>query len=86
MREPKIWPFTPSAASLISPQASGAILSGVKLRATSSRARFSSVLAGIVPTIRVNANGAMQLERTLKRCMSIAIDFDRPATPSFAAE
>ena len=40
---------------------------------------------GMVPIMRLHANGEMQFERTLKRCMSSAMDFDRPTMPSFAA-
>ncbi|MGY3080753.1 hypothetical protein ACVWZZ_007161 [Bradyrhizobium sp. LM6.10] len=39
----------------------------------------------MVPIMRVHANGETQLERTLKRLMSSAIDFDRPTMPSLAA-
>ena len=35
--------------------------------------------------MRVQANGAMQFERTLKRCMSSAIDRDSPTIPNLAA-
>ncbi len=35
--------------------------------------------------MRLQANGATQFERTLEFAMSSAIDFDRPAMPSFAA-
>jgi len=35
--------------------------------------------------MRVHATGAMQLERTLKRCMSTAMFLERPAMPSLAA-
>ena len=51
----------------------------------STRAFCASVSAGMVPIMRVQANGEMQLERTLKRAMSSAIDFDRPTMPSLAA-
>jgi hypothetical protein len=43
------------------------------------------VSAGIVSTIRVKANGAMQLDRTLNFAMSSAMHFDSPATPSLVA-
>ena len=36
--------------------------------------------------MRLRANGAIQFERTLKRAMSSAIDFDSAAMPSLAAE
>ena len=35
--------------------------------------------------MRVQANGAMQFERTLKRAMSSAMPRDRPTMPIFAA-
>jgi len=35
--------------------------------------------------MRLQANGAMQFERTLKRAMSSAIARDSPTMPSFAA-
>ena len=35
--------------------------------------------------MRVQANGAMQFERTLKRCMSRAIPRESPTMPNFAA-
>ncbi len=36
--------------------------------------------------MRLQANGAMQFERTLKRAISSAMDFESAAMPSFAAE
>ena len=39
---------------------------------------------GIVPISRDQANGAMQFERTSKRYMSRATDFDSPTMPSLA--
>ncbi len=85
LRAPKTCPLTSFALSAIRPTASGAIFSGVIRFTTAKRARFSSLFAGIVPTIRVNARGAMQFERTLNFAMSIAIDLESAATPSFAA-
>jgi hypothetical protein len=41
---------------------------------------------GIDAVIAVQAQGAMQFERTLNFAMSSAIDFDKPTTPIFAAE
>ena len=35
--------------------------------------------------MRVQANGAMQFERTLKRCMSSAMPRESPTMPNFAA-
>ena len=51
----------------------------------STRAFSSGVSVGMVPISRDQANGETQLERTLKRAMSSAIDFDRPTMPSLAA-
>ena len=51
----------------------------------STRAFCSGVSAGMVPIMRLQAKGEMQFERTLKRSMSSAIDFDRPTMPSLAA-
>ena len=44
------------------------------------------VRAGKEFVIRLHAKGAMQLDRTLKRSMSSAMDFESATTPSFAAE
>ena len=51
----------------------------------STRAFCSGVSTGMVPISRDQANGETQLERTLKRAMSSAIDFDSPTMPSLAA-
>ena len=51
----------------------------------STRAFCSGVSTGMVPISRDQANGDTQLERTLKRAMSSAIDLDRPTMPSLAA-
>ena len=40
---------------------------------------------GMVPIIRLQAKGEIQFERTFKRDISSAIDFDNPAIPSLAA-
>ena len=56
--------------------ASGAILAGVICFSFSTRACCSGVSVGIEPIMRLQANGAMQLERTLNFAMSSAIDFD----------
>jgi len=63
----------------------GAILSGVISRKRSMRRFSSSVCAGMESIMRVQANGATQFERTLKRCMSSAIERDSPTMPNFAA-
>ncbi|MNW14153.1 hypothetical protein D3C71_2123000 [compost metagenome] len=46
----------------------------------------SSVLAGMVSVMRLQARGAMQFERTLKAAMSSAMALDRPTMPSLAAQ
>ena len=48
--------------------------------------RDFGVVAGIELVILLQANGAMQFDRTLYRAMSSAIDFDSAVMPSFAAE
>ena len=55
------------------------------VRPLAQEARSASVSCGMDPIMRLQAKGVMQFERTLKRAMSSAIDFDRPAIPSFAA-
>ncbi|MNS92235.1 hypothetical protein D3C72_1263640 [compost metagenome] len=64
----------------------GAILPASIFCSLATRAFSSGVSAGIELVMRLQANGAMQFERTLKRCMSSAIDFDSAAMPSLAAE
>ena len=51
----------------------------------STRCLASGVSVGIEAIMRLQANGAMQFERTLKRAMSSAMPFDRPTMPSLAA-
>ena len=51
----------------------------------STRACWSGVSVGMEPTMRLQAKGAMQFERTRYFAMSSAIDFDSPTMPSFAA-
>ena len=53
--------------------------------AESARVLEAVESAGIDAVMRVHATGAMQLERTLKRAMSIAMFFESPTMPSFAA-
>ncbi|MCY1307335.1 hypothetical protein D9M70_572510 [compost metagenome] len=60
-------------------------MSGVIFLTFSRRWRLYSVSSGMVATRRVKANGARQLERTLKRSMSRAMHLDRATTPIFAA-
>ena len=50
-----------------------------------TRAFASGVSAGIEAIMRLQANGEMQFDRTLKRRMSSAIDFESAAMPSLAA-
>src|SRR5580658_3221018 len=86
IRVPNTWPVTPFAASEARNTAIGAFLSGVICWIFASRACCSGVVAGIELVIRLQANGAMQLERTLYRFISRAIDFDNAVIPNFAAE
>src|SRR5689334_6385519 len=65
MRVPNTWPVTPFAASDDRNTAIGAFLSGVICWILATRACCSGVVAGIELVIRLQANGAMQLERTL---------------------
>ena len=76
---------TANAASVAPLGQTGAIFSGPICLIFSTRAFWASVSVGMVPIIRVQANGETQLERTLKRPMSSAIDFDSPTMPSLAA-
>ena len=46
---------------------------------------FHKMSVGMAPIMRLQAKGAMQLERTLNFSMSSAIDFDSAAMPSLAA-
>ena len=85
MRTAKICPVTSLAASLSRNADSGAIFSGPICCMRATRAFSSSVSVGMVPIRRLQANGDTQFERTLKRFMSSAIDFDRPTMPSLAA-
>src|SRR5271165_786426 len=65
IRVPNTWPETSFAASDDKNTAIGAFLSGVIFWIFASRACCSGVLAGIEPVIRLQANGAMQFDRTL---------------------
>ena len=85
LRTAKIWPLTSRPASLARATARGAILAGVICFSRSTRACSSGVSVGIEPIMRLQAKGAMQLERTPNFAMSRAIDFDRAARPSLAA-
>ena len=86
LRTAKIWPDTSLARSLARNTQIGAIFDAVMVVLTrSTRAFCSGVSTGMVPISRDQANGDTQLERTLKRAMSSAIDFDRPTMPSLAA-
>src|SRR5215468_8993374 len=77
MRVPKTWPVTSRAASEARNTAIGAFLSGVICWILATRARSSSVRAGIDWVIRLHAQGDRQFERTLNRFMSVAIAFDK---------
>src|SRR5499426_2881964 len=86
LRTAKIWPVTSLARSLARNTTIGAILDAVMVAWTrSTRAFCSGVSTGMVPMRRDQAKGDTQLERTWKRDMSRAIDFDRPTIPSLAA-
>src|SRR5690348_8580437 len=65
IRVPNTWPVTSFAASDDRNTAIGAFLSGVICWILANRACCSGVVAGIELVIRLQANGAMQLERTL---------------------
>src|ERR1700739_3817813 len=65
MRQPNTWPVTPFAASDDRNTAIGAFLSGVICWILASLACCSGVVAGMELVMRLHANGAMQLERTL---------------------
>src|SRR6185437_16978195 len=65
IRVPNTWPVTSFAASDDRNTAIGAFLSGVIAWIFARRACCSVVVAGIDCVIRLQANGAMQLERTL---------------------
>src|SRR5579864_4981788 len=86
IRVPNTCPVTSFAASDERYTAIGAFLSGVICWIFATRACCSGVVAGMEPVMRLQANGEMQLERTLKRFISRAMDFDSAAMPSFAAE
>lgn len=85
LRTAKTWPDTPRAASEARKTTIGAIFCGVICLSLATRILSASVSVGIDETMRLQAKGAMQLERTLKRCRSIAIERDRPTMPSLAA-
>ena len=59
-------------------------LAGSSLDARDAPSRLG--VGGMVPIMRVQANGEMQFERTLKAAMSSAIERDRPTMPILAAE
>src|ERR1700755_193310 len=86
IRGPNTRTLTPLAPSNDKNTAIGAFLSGVICWIFATRACCSGVVAGIELVIRLQANGAMQLDRTLYRCMSSAIDFDNAVMPNLAAE
>ena len=59
--------------------------SGVMRFSFATRSLSASVLVGIEDTMRLQAKGAIQLERTLTRCMSMAMARDKPTMPILAA-
>ena len=65
IRVPNTCPVTPFAASDARNTAIGAFLSGVICWIFATRACCSGVVAGIELVIRLQANGAMQFDRTL---------------------
>src|SRR5260370_25718588 len=77
-RTAKICPDTLADRSLARNTAIGAIFSVLMVLTRSTRAFSSGVSVGMVPIIRLQANGEMQLERTLTPDMSSAIDLDKP--------
>src|SRR4029450_57707 len=74
IRTPKICPVTSLARSLSRKAHIGAIFSGPICLIFSTRAFWASVSVGMVPIMRVHANGERPLGRTLKRPMSSAVD------------
>src|SRR3954454_16210224 len=65
IRQPNTWPLTSLDASDDRYTAIGAFLSGVICWILANRACCSGVVAGMELVIRLQANGAMQFERTL---------------------
>ena len=64
-RTPNTWPVTSLAASEARKAATGAMWAGDSFLIFSTRAFWASVSVGMVPIIRVHANGEMQLAVTL---------------------
>ena len=85
LRTANTWAFTSLAWSDSRYTASGAILLGVICWILATRACCSGVSVGMEPIMRLQANGAMQLERTLNFCMSSAMLLDSAVRPSLAA-
>src|SRR3954469_2610014 len=85
-RTEKIWPLTSFASSESRNTARGAIFAVSIVFIFSTRAFCSGVSVGMAPIMRLQAKGAMQLERTLYFAMSSAMDLESAARPSFAAE
>ena len=86
LRTAKIWLLTSFDRSEARNATSGAILSALIVWRRATRSLASGVSAGIEAVMRLQANGAMQFERTPARAMSSAIDCDRPMMPALAAE
>ena len=86
LRTEKIWLVTSFERSEAKKITSGATLSALILFSFSTRDRCASVSVGIEAVILLHAKGATQFERTPKRAISSAIDWDSPTTPILAAE
>ncbi len=74
-----------SGANVATINNTGAIFAGFICVMRARRFFCSSVSEGTVPVSRLHAVGEMQLERTPKRFMSSAMDFDSPTMPILAA-
>ncbi len=85
LRVETTWPVTSFAASLARNTASGALCSAETCLRCSTRFAAAGSLGGMEAVMRVQAVGAMQLDLTLKRCMSTAMFFDSAASPILAA-
>ena len=83
---PKIWPLTALAASETRATENRAGWSGrMSWAIWARRAAWASSLTGTDWVIRVQATGAMQLQRTFLAAPSMAMIRDRPAMPILAA-
>ena len=84
----------PVLSKLLALALGGAVVSALIALELPIEAVMAALIVGIVPegiidgmeaVIRLQANGAITLERTLYLCISRAILFDSPTTPSLAA-